>query len=52
MSELYSDYEKQFGVLSADITAKIAKVPNLSGGKFMLCIVSSNSCIQRAIRAV
>jgi len=31
MSELYSDYEKQFGVLSADITAKIAKVPNLSG---------------------
>eukprot|EP00794_Sanderia_malayensis_P011734 gene11734-12954_t len=31
MSELYSDYEKQFGILSADITAKIGRVPNLSG---------------------
>lgn len=38
MSGLFSDYEKQFGILSADITAKIAKVPNLSGGKKNLFI--------------
>jgi len=30
MTDLFADYEKQFGVLSSDITAKIAKIPNLA----------------------
>ena len=40
MSQLYADYEKQFGILSADITAKIGKVPNLAGGKRVFWISS------------
>ena len=32
MTDLFADYEKQFGVLSSDITAKIAKIPNLANG--------------------
>ena len=39
MTGLFADYEKQFGNLSSDITAKIAKVPNLANGerKVYLC---------------
>ncbi|XP_065063073.1 vesicle transport through interaction with t-SNAREs homolog 1A-like [Rhopilema esculentum] len=33
MGDLFGDYEKQFSILSADITAKIGKVPNLSGAQ-------------------
>ena len=39
MGDLFGDYEKQFGILSADITAKIGKVPNLSGGKLSFLII-------------
>ena len=38
MTDLFSDYEKQFGILSADITAKISKIPNSSGGKRLVGI--------------
>ncbi|EDO32619.1 predicted protein [Nematostella vectensis] len=31
MTELFSHYEQQFGNLSAEITAKICKIPNLHG---------------------
>ncbi|XP_031556412.1 vesicle transport through interaction with t-SNAREs homolog 1A-like [Actinia tenebrosa] len=31
MSELFNNYEQQFGTLSAEITAKICKIPNLHG---------------------
>ncbi|KXJ12411.1 Vesicle transport through interaction with t-SNAREs-like 1A [Exaiptasia diaphana] len=31
MSELFNNYEQQFGNLSAEITAKICKIPNLHG---------------------
>lgn len=33
MSELFNNYEQQFGNLSAEITAKICKIPNLHGGR-------------------
>lgn len=33
MGELFVDYEKDFGILSADIVAKTSKIPNLHGGK-------------------
>ena len=33
MTELFSHYEQQFGSLSAEITARICKIPNLHGGK-------------------
>ena len=36
MTDLFADYEKQFGTLSSDITAKIAKIPNLANGETMI----------------
>ena len=45
MTDLFADYEKQFGVLSSDITAKIAKIPNLANGmkKVLLCFMILNT---------
>lgn len=31
MTELFTHYEQQFGNISAEITAKICKIPNLHG---------------------
>lgn len=34
MTELFTHYEQQFGNISAEITAKICKIPNLHGCEF------------------
>ena len=34
MGDLFDDYEKDFGVLSADIVAKTGKIPNVHGGMY------------------
>ena len=34
MAELFSHYEQQFGNISAEITARICKIPNLHGCEF------------------
>ena len=34
MADLFSHYEQQFGNLSAEITARICKIPNLHGSEF------------------
>ena len=34
MGDLFLDYEKDFGVLSAEIVAKTSKIPNVHGCKF------------------
>ena len=36
MSDLFSSYENTFGHLTADITAKIGRIPNLEGGRTSL----------------
>jgi len=40
MSDLFEDYEKDFGVISADIVAKTGKIPNVQGGMYSLSFVS------------
>ena len=32
MAQLFSDYEKDFGLITADIVAKTNKIPNVHGG--------------------
>lgn len=34
MTELFNHYEQQFGNISAEITARICKIPNLHGCQF------------------
>lgn len=48
MTNLYSDYEKQFGILSADITAKIGKVPNLSGEQKLNAVAEIEQRLEEA----
>lgn len=37
MTDLFNHHEQQFGNLSAEITARICKIPNLHGCKFRSC---------------
>lgn len=40
MSSDFEAYEQDFGTITAEITNKVGKIPKLSGGKTVKCIIS------------
>ena len=36
MSSIFESYEQQFSTITADITARIGKIPNLTGSKLVI----------------
>ena len=36
MSSIFDSYEQQFSTITGDITARINKIPNLTGSKLLL----------------
>ncbi|KAK2557847.1 Vesicle transport through interaction with t-SNAREs-like protein 1A [Acropora cervicornis] len=48
MADLFSHYEQQFGNLSAEITARICKIPNLHGTSKKAAISDVERCFDEA----
>ena len=44
MAGVFESYEQQFSTITADITARIGKIPNLTGSEYMCLLFVYGYC--------